>query len=218
MPGFRNFGYCFCLLIFSLLLSACQQSDDIPVTKVDSSETISEEQLNEITATEQNPNVYYFGFDLRKSPQEDAAEYIPFLKYLSQKTGLEFKLHFTPKDSTAADELGLNRSQLAAMGATSYLYARERYGAKSLVRGVNHMGKAEYQSVFVTLPDSEINSIADIAGKRLAFGNKSSTQGHLIPRIMLSKVGISLEDLASYVYTGSHQNCAEAVVSELTDV
>lgn len=209
----------FIITLVTGLLIACDSTDNVPIQKVDSTETISEDSLNEMqSSASQEDDVYYFGFDLRQSPQEDAAEYIPFLNYLSNETGLKFKLHFTPKDSTSADELGLNYSQLAAMGATSYLYARERYGAKSVVRGMNTMGKAEYQSMFVALPESEIESITDIKGKRLAFGNINSTQGHLIPRVMLNKVGINLVDLGSYIYTGSHQNCAEAIVAGLADV
>ena len=207
------------LAFLSIVLTACSPESDVPIQTVDSSETISDEALELLASnTIQEKDVYYFGFDLRQSPQEDAAQYIPFLNYLSRETGLKFKLYFTPKNSTSADELGRNNTQFAAMGATSYLYARERYGAISLVRGINHEGRAEYQSVFVTQPDSPISSLTDIAGQRLAFGSRDSTQGHLIPRIMLTKAGIDLDDLGFFAYTGSHQNCAEAVVSRSVDV
>ena len=65
---------------------------------------------------------------------------------------------------------------------------------------------------------NRIDSINDIKGHKLAFGGRDSTQGHLIPRIMLMENGISLDDLRAYGYTGSHQNCAEAVVSGKYDV
>ena len=41
----------------------------------------------------------------------------------------------------------------------------------------------------------------------------SSTQGHIIPRIILSEYGILLKDLAGYEYTGSHAKCATAVAA-----
>ena len=104
------------------------------------------------------------------------------------------------------------------MGAMSYLKAQLRYHVISLVRGINHQGKALYQSVLVTKPDSPIRNIKDIKGQSLAFGNPSSTQGYLIPRIMLKKHGISLTDLYRYGFTGSHQNCAESVISGKYDV
>ncbi len=207
------------LLLFTLL--SCSSSDDTPVQQVDSADRLSElelQQLNQQQQTERHPDTYYFGFDLRASPQEDTAQYIPFLDYLEAATGYHFKIYFTPKNSSAADELGQNRTQFAAIGATSFLYAEASYGVILLARGRNEQGKAEYQSVFVVRNDSPISDIKDIKGRKLAFGGRDSTQGHLIPRIMLAENEISLNDVASYDYMGSHQQCAEAVVSGKYDV
>jgi len=209
-----------------LFLLSCNSADETEIKRVDTKERLTDTQLLKIQKQEEEKhknhqlqgklhqhNVFYFGFDLRASPQEDAAQYIPFLKYLESVTGYMFKLHFTPKSSSTTKELGLDKTQFAAMGATSFLEAQDKYGAISLVRGLNHQNKAEYQSVFVVRPNSSIQNIEDIKGRKLAFGSRTSTQGHLIPRIVLSKKNILLRDLKQYTYTGSHQNCAEAVVS-----
>lgn len=207
------------LFLLAFALISCGSTDNVPIQHVDSSDRLSEQELQQKQKHEQEQrNTYYFGFDLRASPQEDAAQYLPFLSYLEGATGYHFKLHFTPKNSSVADELGKNKTQFSAMGASTFLHAQSIYGAKSLVRGLNQQGKAEYQSVFVVRPNSPIRSIRDIAGRKLAFGNQDSTQGHLIPRIMLTENGISLNNLYTYSYTGSHQNCAEAVVSGNYDV
>ncbi len=216
------------LLMLSLLLlwtlSACDSdsADNVTILSVDSSDRLSDAELQRLQKKMQfsdgKEHSYRFGFDLRASAQEDTAQYLPFLKYLERATGYHFQLYFTPRSSSSADELGQNHAQFAAMGATSFLHAQARYGAISLVRGLNQFGKAEYQSVFVVAPDSNIRSIEDIRGQRLAFGARDSTQGHLIPRIMLANRGIGLDDLAAYSYTGSHQLCAEAVLSGKADV
>jgi len=214
----RNF---FTVIIFSLFLLSCDVSNDIPVIQVSSNEIVNDRQLEALQTRHSrtvDSDIYYFGFDLRGSPQEDAAQYLPFLKYLSDKTGYTFQLHFSPKNSSAAVQLGENITQFAAMGAFSFLSAQSRYEVTSLVRGLNHLGKAEYQSVFVVKPGSKIASIRDLPGKKLAFGSRDSTQGHLIPRIMLKEHGIPLSALAKYTYTGSHQNCAETVISGKYDV
>lgn len=211
-----------CVRIFflALFLLSCDSSDNIPVQRVDSLDRLSDTELQQQQQQkqQQQSNILYFGFDLRSSPQEDAAQYKPFLEYLEATTGYQFKLHFTPKNSTTSDELGQNKTQFAAMGATSFLKAQHQYGAISLVRGLNHQNRAEYRSAFVVRPNSSIRNIGDIKGRTLAFGSYDSTQGHIIPRIMLEQNGIMLDNLLTYHYTGSHQNCAEAVISGKFDV
>ena len=222
MQFIRSWKTLFTILLFSIALISCDSSEQVSIQQIDEIEWLSDAELQQLQKSlpQSNTadNIYYFGFDLRASPQEDAAQYLPFLQYLEKNTGYKFKLYFTAKGGSTADELGKNRIQFAAMGATSFLYAQQKYGAISLVRGLNNKGKAEYQSVLVVAPNSDIHGIEDIKGRKLAFGSQDSTQGHLIPRIMLSKNNIKLTDLAGYDYTGSHQKCAESVISGKFDV
>ena len=174
-------------------------------------------KLNSLPKNTNNSNAIYFGFDLRASPQEDARQYLPFLEYLQETTGYQFKLKFTPANSSIIDELGRGHVQFAAIGADTYLKAHETYGVVSLVRGKNQLNEANYRSMIVVSPDSAIKSIQDIKNKSFAFGNINSTQGHLIPRIIMSENNITLNDLAKYEYTGSHRNCANAVITKKYD-
>ncbi len=184
---------------------------------VDLTKGINQEEIGRME-TRQDADVFVFGFDIRRSIQEDARQYIPFLKYLEKQTGFRFQLHFTPKDTKIVDEFGSGVVQFAAIGSDSYIQAQKKYGVVPIVRGLNFFGKAEYQSVIFTAPDSRIQKIDDVRGKRFAFGSITSTQGHLIPRIILAQNGITLEDLASYGWTGSHSNCANAVAKGDFDV
>ena len=180
--------------------------------EIDLEDRISDAELQKLTP-KREANEFLFGFDLRSTPKEDAQQYVPFLKYLERSTGYTFELRFTPKNSTISDDLGTGVVQFAAIGAGSYIRAHAKYGAIPLVRGINSQGKAEYQSVIIVASVSPIQKIEDLRGKRFAFGNVTSTQGHLIPRIIFANHGLTLKDLAYYGYTGSHHNCANAVMS-----
>tara|TARA_R110000787_G_scaffold186397_5_gene298077 strand:- start:23106 stop:24176 length:1071 start_codon:yes stop_codon:yes gene_type:complete len=186
--------------------------------EINLNDIIGIEQLNRLIEDKKTDHkVFYFGFDLRSGPLEDARQYLPFLDYLSRATGLKLKLKFTSKDSSIIEDVGLGRVHFAAIGAVSYVRAKERYAVQAIARGVNKLGKAEYQSAIVVASNSPIQSLDEIRGKRFAFGSLTSTQGHLIPRIALKKRGISLEDLSAFEYTGSHRNCANAVVTGRAD-
>lgn len=153
------------------------------------------------------------GFDRRLEPKEDVRMYAPMLSYLERATGLPFHLHVTPRDGNVVDEIGLGQVDFAIVGTLSYLQAHERWGAKALVRGLNADGEPTYRAAIVTRPYSAIHTISDLSGRSFAFGAPNSTQGNLIPRMLLAEEGINLSDLRGYEYTSSHAATASAVVN-----
>ncbi|MEJ1358297.1 MAG: phosphate/phosphite/phosphonate ABC transporter substrate-binding protein [Candidatus Sedimenticola sp. (ex Thyasira tokunagai)] len=196
----------------SLLFAACDFSGEQLV--VDLEQRITDEQSRYATQPEiTDIRILRFGFDTRASIEEDARQYLPFLDYLERATGYRFQLHFTEEDGDIIDDLGRGDIHFAAIGAGSYLLAQHQYDVLPLVRGRNTQGRAEYSSCLVIAPNSAIDGVPQLRGKRIAFGSTTSTQGHLIPRVMLREAGIRLADLAAYRYTGSHHNCANAVIS-----
>lgn len=157
--------------------------------------------------------VYTFSFDRRMDPAEDVKMYAPFLKYLERETGYQFKLRPMASSENLIEELGTGRVDIAAIGTLSYLQAHQKYEVRAIARGITEQGKAEYRALIITSANSNIRSIKDLKGKSFAFGSDTSTQGHLIPRIMLYQAGINLTDLAGYTYAGSHFDTANAVIS-----
>lgn len=184
-----------------------------PVPVVNFDKRIPTGQIKQTGAQKQARQFIKFGFDLRASPEEDARQYLPFLKYLERATGFQFKLVFTKENERLADALGRGQVDIAAVGAVSFIRAQESYGAIPLVRGLNAENKAEYRSAIVVAPDSPITSLPQLRGKSFAFGSVDSTQGHIIPRIVLRDNELALDDMARHEYTGSHQSCANVVVS-----
>lgn len=202
------------------MFSACDSKEYSHIEEVETDKFLSDVAVRKELDKHryEDKDILYFGFDLRSSPQEDIKQYRPFLDYLEKETGLRFKLHFNSKGDAAYKELASDHVQFAAIGAMGFLLAESHAKIKPIVRGLNNEKKAAYQSVFITAPKSSIRKIHDIKGKKVAFGSESSTQGHLIPRIVLEKNAIALNDLALYTYTGSHQRCAEAVIAKKADV
>lgn len=201
------------ILMVSSLILLCTTTMAKAEKLIDLKMSISEEELQKKRAVKSKENMIIFGFDLRRSVEEDTRQYVPFLNYLERTTGYRFDLRFTPEDATIADDLGRGVIHFGAVGADTYLMTKARYGAIIVVRGLNSEERAEYQSVFIARPGSSISSVEELRGKRFAFGSKSSTQGHLIPRIVLAQHGIMLEDLGGYGWTGSHSNCANEVTA-----
>lgn len=186
--------------------------------QINMDERISNAELSQQVQVKRSDKAILFGFDLRSSLIEDVRQYIPFLMYLERASGYKFRLKIVrEKGSSIADEIGKGNVHFSIIGAGTYLSAHEKYDIVPVVRGLNPEGKAGYQSVIIVAPNSQIQKIGDLKGKRFAFGDKYSTQSHIIPRIILEGHGIGIKDLASYKYIGSHLDVANAVVSGTAD-
>jgi len=212
LPALLNLIYISMFIVFTLVLMGCDNSEN--PKQIDMSLRSSHSPL--LATTHRLPDMephYHFAFNLRSSPQEDAKQYISFLNYLEKATGYHFELSLTSKDQQIDQQLGLGLVHFAAIGAVTHVRAQQHYSVTSLARGLNSHNMAEYQSVVVVKPDSPIENLEQLKGKRLAFGNVESTQGHLIPRIELLEKGINLQDFSEYTYTGSHQDCANTVIT-----
>ncbi|HIC88052.1 MAG TPA: phosphate/phosphite/phosphonate ABC transporter substrate-binding protein [Anaerolineae bacterium] len=161
----------------------------------------------------QDNGVWAFGFDRRLEPKEDVRMNASLLNWLETRTGLTYRLHVTPHDGNVVDELCSGQIHFAIVGTVSYLQANHRCSAHILVRGLNAQGEDSYRAAIIVPPASSLSDIAGLRGHSFAFGAPNSTQGHLIPRLMLRQAGLSLTDLRTYTYTGSHAATANAVTS-----
>lgn len=203
-------------LLLGFLLSGCWSEPDL--SAIDFNDVASAKEIELASSKKVNAEpVYLFGFDLRNGPREDARQYLPLLEYLSNKTGYQFRLHFSESAETLLADLTSGKLDFAAIGAGTYLTANSDTSIVPLVRGVNSRGELGYRSILVVAPDSPLDELHDLRGRRIAFGSPTSTQGHWIPRIMFHEADIGLEEFEGYVYTGSHRACAEAVIGKRVD-
>lgn len=209
MSLFKRGGLVSAIFLLFILIPACQQKED--VTRVNLDERTSDVSL--FKKTIDTGNSLTFCFDLRLSPSEDVEIYGSLMDYLEKETGLDFILLFLKDYNETIENIGTGRAQFAIIGGLSYIKAEHDYGVKMLVKGLCENGKGSYRAAIITKKTSSLNELSRLKGKSFAFGSKLSTQGHLIPRYMLEQEGVLLADLSKYFYTGSHWNCAIAVIN-----
>jgi phosphonate transport system substrate-binding protein len=138
----------------------------------------------------------------------------PLRDYLSKALGEPVKLIIPTNYSATVEALGNGSLDFAYLGALTYLKAHERYGVVPLVqRGIDK----QFHSVFVTQAGSSIKSLTDTKGKSFAFGDISSTSGHLIPYRELKKAGVDADKDLKIRYTGSHPATLKAVETGASD-
>ncbi len=138
--------------------------------------------------------------DLRK-------RYKPLFKFLSQETGMPYRVTIPPSYAGLVDRFRDGKIDLAYFGGLTFLRANIAHNAVPLVmRDVD----TRFTSVFLVSGDSSAETFSDLGGTQFGFGSRLSTSGHLMPRFfMQSEKGIVPEQYFSVVrYSGKHDQTA----------
>ncbi len=121
--------------------------------------------------------------------EEMVRTYGAFQTLLSDILDLEVQF-FPVSDRTATvNALQFEQVDMILAGPSEYAVMRSRQPVKMMV-GIE---RAEYGTAFVVHGDSDIHSLTDLKGKRIALKDAGSTTGHIIPTLMLSQAGLDVD-------------------------
>jgi phosphonate transport system substrate-binding protein len=142
--------------------------------------------------------------------------YTPLTEYLSAELGVQVVLKVPQSYQNLLDLFHDKEIDFAYFGGVTFVQANLIDGAKPLVmRDID----AKFTSYFIVRADETANQIADMRGRRLSFGSRLSTSGHLMPRQYLNDSGIVPEDYFDDVaYSGAHDLTAMMVRDGLADI
>lgn len=148
-----------------------------------------------------------------ENPTKLARKYQPMIDFLQKELGAEVTYVPVTDYGAAVSALAADKVDFAWLGGFTYVQARVWAGALPVVmRDIDR----EFKSVFIAHKDAGIAKVEDFRGKSFAFGSKSSTSGHLMPRhFMLNQLQIDPEkDLAGKpIYSGAHDATVKMVES-----
>jgi phosphonate transport system substrate-binding protein len=74
-------------------------------------------------------------------------------------------------------------------------------------------GKPTYRSIVIANAKAGVNSLADIKGKKMVYGDRASTSSHLILKTMLAEVGLKAEHDYQQHFVGAHDAVAVNVAN-----
>jgi phosphonate transport system substrate-binding protein len=153
--------------------------------------------------TAENPIKMYFVPSVDVKVIEDNTKVLK--TYLEANTPYKYEIAIPASFVAVVEAIGTNRADIAAMNSFGYILAHERYGAQAKLTVIRY-GLPTYQAQFIALADGPIKTLADIAGKKVAYVDPASTSGYLLPLKVLKDKGI---EPAETVFAMRH----DAVVS-----
>lgn len=171
--------------------------------------------------TEGQRQVVKIGYMLCNSEQETTQRFLPLTKYLSDKVGVDFVM--VPVDTNDFEKrFKAGEFMFTHTNSLIYIVLRENQGVRLLASEKRGKLGSRSAGAIIARKGSGINKLADIRGKRMAFGPMLAPTGYLAEYDMMLAAGINPEnDLAHYtIPPGSykHEKLIYGVLYGLYDV
>ncbi len=145
--------------------------------------------------------------------EELVNRYRPLADFLGDRleTRVEVKVGRSYRDHL--EQVRYGKVAIAVLGPAEYvLLSRTVPGLRPLAR-LEVEGSSVAKAAIVTRRDSGLRHVADLRGKRFAFGDEHSAATHFLPRLLLQEVDLGLEDLADFQFLGHHVNVVLGVLA-----
>jgi len=145
------------------------------------------------------------------------ADYQPIFNAIARTMGMTFDLKVAQSYGAVVEAMCTGGADIAFVGPVTYLQARDRGCAELLAVAVKDKQSVYYAGIFARKA-SPIHTLADLRGKRVAFGDVNSTSSFVFPLTMLMDAGIDpVKDLAAVRMTGSHASSLAALLQGQVD-
>jgi phosphonate transport system substrate-binding protein len=111
-------------------------------------------------------------------------------QYLSKKTGYNITPRVLTSYAAVTEGMTSNNVDIGWVGPLDYVIAHQINGAEAVTKSVRG-GLPSYKAFIIVNVKSNINSIADLKGKKFAFGDPLSASSNLWPRYIMKKNGLN---------------------------
>lgn len=116
-------------------------------------------------------------------------QYKPLIDYLEEETGATIETTLTESYTATVNALRNDQGELADISPTGVIAAPDHMD----VIGIRvAFGAAQYFSLITTLPDNDVDELADLEGRTVSLVDPLSVSGGLFPLLMLKQAGLDV--------------------------
>lgn len=201
-------------LILALSVVACESdsTDD-----AENSEKTSEE--SEQTDDEADTKgTLTFAFQPQENPEGLELDTERFAEFVGERTGYDVEVFLPTNYAAVVEALRSGNADVAYFSGLPYLHAHNEAGVELLVVEARD-GDPFYYSQWYALADSDIDELADLEGRSIAFTSPSSTSGFLFPMAELIDQGLveakgdPKDFFENVTYAGGYEQALMALVN-----
>jgi len=160
-----------------------------------------------------DPDTLVFAY----TPVEDPAIYEdiwePFIEHLEEVTGKQVQFFAVQSNSAEVEAMRSGRLHIAGFSTGPTPYAVNLAGNVPFAIMGSEDGRFGYTLQVYVQADSDIQTMEDLKGKRVAHTAPTSNSGNLAPRALFPDLGVVPEEEYEVVYSGSHDQSMLGVVA-----
>ncbi len=206
-------------IVFLILLPACSEKnilgeEMVKLIAISTGEmSTSTSQVNRQEDSTKNDVVRISAIGIVNA-DELIKGFTPFMNYLNQKTGKKFEFVYCENYDKVIEGFEKDTIDFASLGPVTYVTMRDqkKMAVEPLVRPLES-GKDSYTSIVFVKKDSPIQSMSELRGKKMAFGDRLSTAANLFPRYIIYNSGAAEDTWAGSQQLGSQDNIFKGVLS-----
>lgn len=136
---------------------------------------------------------------------------------LEKETGLKYDISVPASYTAVITAMGSGNVDVGWLPPVPYVIAHDKYGVEVALVTVRNKS-AKYWSFIIARTDTGINNLADLKGKRFAFGDPVSTSGAIYPKHLIRSSGFDPESyFSNAIYAGAHDRVIMAVYNKQVD-
>ncbi|UNK21193.1 phosphate/phosphite/phosphonate ABC transporter substrate-binding protein [Paenibacillus sp. N3/727] len=141
----------------------------------------------------------------------------PLEKLLSDRLGIPVKVSVSTDYNTIIEAMASKKVDVGFLPPTAYVLAKEKGAAEVILQAQRYGVKDEtgeptdglvdfYKAMIIVKKDSEIKTVADLKGKKIAYQNVTSSAGYVWPAGELIEAGLDpLKDVEAITVKGHDQ-------------
>lgn len=162
-----------------------------------------------------DPDTLVFAFTPVEDPAVYASVWADFLEHLKEATGKEIQYFPVQSNASQLEAMRAGRLHISGFNTGSNPIAVACAGFRPFAMMASADGSFGYEMEIITYPDSGIDKVEDLKGKKLAFTQETSNSGFKAPSALLkSEFGLVAGEDFEPVFSGSHDTSVLGVANK----
>jgi phosphonate transport system substrate-binding protein len=162
-----------------------------------------------------DPDTLVFSYTAVEDPSVYENVFSELMNYIALKTGKKVKWYGPESYAAQVEAMRSGRLHVSGFAAGATVYGVNLGGFHPLAMMGNKDGTFRgYQLWLITQKDSDIKTVKDLKGRKVAHVTPSSNSGNQAPRALFKSMGVEPDVDYTVVYSGKHDNSIMGVVNK----